>query len=180
MTARSDLLIRLIREHGWTRGVELGVFKGDTFFALLDACPELHMIGVDTWRCGHRDLECPQHYKRTDRDDGYRAYADEDMPTIGKAVYGRAWDYGGRTRLLVMPSHVAAPHVDDAGLDFVFIDADHTELGVRRDIESWRLKLKPGGMLLGHDIDFPTVRRAVDELCPGWRCMGANVWGWAS
>ena len=176
MTARSDLLIRLVREHGWTRGVELGVFKGVTFFALLDAIPELHMIGVDTWRSGHRDLECPQHYKRTDRDDGYRAYAGEDMPGIGRAVYNRAWDYGGRARLLVMPTRPAASYIEDRSQGFVFIDADHTERGVREDIVTWRPKLRPGGWLLGHDRSLPSVRAAIDSAIPGWRRLDGDCW----
>ncbi len=54
------------------------------------------------------------------------------------------------------------------GLDFVFIDADHSYEGCRKDIEAWSKKLRPGGLLSGHDYDnveFPQwgVKRAVDE-----------------
>jgi hypothetical protein len=88
----------------------------------------------------------------------------------------RAWDYGGRARLLAMPTHLAAAHVQDGSQDFIWIDAGHTEVDVRRDIEAWRPKLWAGGWLLGHDIHYPSVRRAVDALCPGWREIGANMW----
>jgi hypothetical protein len=53
--------------------------------------------------------------------------------------------------------------------DFVFIDADHSYEGCKADIESWALKIRPGGLLGGHDYnntDFPEfgVTRAVDEF----------------
>ena len=55
------------------------------------------------------------------------------------------------------------------GLDFVFIDADHSYDGCHADIEAWASKVRPGGLLCGHDydnVDFPQwgVKRAVDEF----------------
>jgi predicted O-methyltransferase YrrM len=54
-------------------------------------------------------------------------------------------------------------------LDFVFIDADHSYEGCKADIEAWFPKVKPGGLLSGHDYDNPDfpefgVKRAVDEF----------------
>ncbi len=40
---------------------------------------------------------------------------------------------------------------EDKSLDFVMIDASHAYLDVSRDIDSWRKKVKPGGILAGHD-----------------------------
>jgi hypothetical protein len=36
---RMEVLAALIAEHGWTKGAEIGVWKGATFFHLLDHCP---------------------------------------------------------------------------------------------------------------------------------------------
>jgi len=63
----------------------------------------------------------------------------------------------------------AAACFDDASLDFVFIDAEHSYESVAADISAWWPKLKPGGFLLGHDYGqprFPGVQRAFDELLP--------------
>lgn len=40
----------------------------------------------------------------------------------------------------------------DASLDFVFIDASHVYEAVQRDIAAWRSKVRPGGILAGHDF----------------------------
>lgn len=51
--------------------------------------------------------------------------------------------------------------------DMVFIDADHSYLGVRRDIETAKRLVKPGGMICGHDYgekDWPGVAKAVKEV----------------
>ncbi len=32
------------------------------------------------------------------------------------------------------------------------------------DLTVWWPKIKPGGMLSGHDFDFPSVRKAVEEF----------------
>ena len=51
----------------------------------------------------------------------------------------------------------------DWSLDFVFIDGSHKYPDVLLDIESWAPKVKPGGMLAGHDFDHEGVERAVRE-----------------
>jgi len=60
--------------------------------------------------------------------------------------------------------------------DMVFIDADHTEASVRADIHSWRPLLAPGGLLCGHDINWPGVAAAVNALCPGFQRGPGSLW----
>jgi tRNA A58 N-methylase Trm61 len=50
----------------------------------------------------------------------------------------------------------------DASLDFVFIDDDHSTGHVLKELAAWYPKVKPGGMLAGHDYNWPSVQRAVD------------------
>ena len=52
--------------------------------------------------------------------------------------------------LLKMTSTDAAEIVPD-DLDFIFIDGDHSYEGVKADLENWVPKIKPGGVLIGHD-----------------------------
>jgi len=59
----------------------------------------------------------------------------------------------------------------DSTLDAVFIDADHSEEAVSRDIAAWWPKVKPGGILAGHDFDEPGVAAAV------WKSAGALEMG---
>lgn len=60
-----------------------------------------------------------------------------------------------------MDSLTAAGKLSEGSVDFVFIDAEHTEEAVRNDINAWRPKLKPSGIIAGHDIFGPEVRAAV-------------------
>ncbi len=49
--------------------------------------------------------------------------------------------------------------------NFAFIDAARDHDSVALDIRSWRTKIKPGGLICGHDYyaGWPGVVRAVDE-----------------
>lgn len=67
----------------------------------------------------------------------------------------------GRYIPLQMDSVEAAEHFADASVDFVFIDGGHTKEQVLADLAAWRPKVKPGGILAGHDADWPDVFTAV-------------------
>ena len=45
----------------------------------------------------------------------------------------------------------ASTRYENASLDFVFIDADHSYEAVKRDIAAWLPKVKSGGVIAGHD-----------------------------
>lgn len=58
-----------------------------------------------------------------------------------------------------------AANFDDASLDSIFIDGDHSYAGCRRDLEAWLPKLKPGGRIAGHDaVPGEGVQQAVVEI----------------
>lgn len=65
-------------------------------------------------------------------------------------------------------------------LDAVFIDACHTFDGTRDQILVYREKLKPGGLLCGHDYDrknWPGVVQAVEECVPDFQHVaGTSLW----
>lgn len=136
MSEHRETFTALVRGSGWTTGAEIGVDKGILFGMLLKHCPTLHLIGVDLF---------------PDRVRSHRAFANAEH-------------YADRARLIEGDSVESAAQVEDGSLDFVFIDADHSYDAVRRDIEAWRPKVKPGGWLGGHDYNqkFPGVIRAVD------------------
>jgi predicted O-methyltransferase YrrM len=63
------------------------------------------------------------------------------------------------------PSADAAREFDDQSLDFVFIDARHTYEAASEDLAAWWPKVRPGGLIAGHDYtNSPGVRAAVDEF----------------
>jgi SAM-dependent methyltransferase len=72
----------------------------------------------------------------------------------------------------------AADEFADESVDLVFLDADHTYEGVKADLAAWYPKVKPGGLLAGHDLcgNYPGVWRALEET--RWRYIeeGGSVW----
>jgi hypothetical protein len=69
--------------------------------------------------------------------------------------------------IICADSETASRMYANGSLDFVFIDAGHAYDEVKRDIELWIGKVKPGGVLAGHDYTtHPGVKQAVDELLP--------------
>lgn len=84
--------------------------------------------------------------------------------------------YGERLLPIQALSTDAAKQIPDAHLDLVFIDADHSYEWVKKDIAAYKPKLKPGGWLTGHDIDYIGVNKAVTEVIKHFEVGTNNVW----
>ena len=68
---------------------------------------------------------------------------------------------------LKMESRKAATRFDQHSVDVVFIDMDHDYESVIADVHAWLPKVRPGGIIAGHDYgspDWPGVKSAVDEI----------------
>jgi len=61
-------------------------------------------------------------------------------------------------------------------VDLVFIDADHGYVGCSADIREYIPKVKSGGILSGHDIDYPGVNSAVKQYVKSFDVGPNNVW----
>jgi len=138
---------------------EIGVLDGRTSRILLQRRPRLHVTMVDRWGelpNAAGGLDAPVTARRAEA-------------LMAEAFRGTAFA-ADRRRILRGDSAKMAASVADGSLDLVFIDADHSEAGCRRDIEAWAPKLRDGGILCGHDIDQ-------DEQFPRWGVRAA-VEGW--
>ena len=162
---RWNVISRLIAQNGYRRGAELGLLEGRTMAFLLERHPGLWMIGVDLW--------APQP-----ENDGPEDYIGWDHVGHEKTCRDRMARFGSRAVVVRADTAAAAAYVDDRSLGFVFIDADHGEAAVRRDIEAWLPEVAPGGMMIGHDINWPSVRAAVDDLLPDYS-IGWDVTWWS-
>lgn len=63
----------------------------------------------------------------------------------------------------------AAIFFDDNSIDLIFIDADHSYEGVKKDILNFIPKMKKKAIMCGHDYDgdYNGVKKAVDEIFEG-------------
>jgi len=157
---RSDLA-QHFASLGFTRGAEIGVERGKFAEVLCKAIPGLVLLAVDAWA----------------RKPGYREHVDEaQLADIEADARKRLKPYGA---LVVKGASVDVARGIPAGsLDFVYLDADHSEAEVTADIMAWLPKVRPGGVLAGHDFNLPGVKAAVsaaalkfqttDERSPSW------------
>jgi hypothetical protein len=88
------------------------------------------------------------------------------LPSRQRYVNNLAKFPTARAKLVPGDSGHVAPFFDDGSVDFVFIDGCHDTEAVRRDIDLWSRKLRPGGILAGDDYGWETVRTAVDARFP--------------
>jgi hypothetical protein len=163
---RTEIIASLVIQNGWTKGAELGVAAGENLAGVLGRCPELHMIAVDLWDA-QPDNDGPEKWA-----DGWNH--DGNL----RRTLERLKPYQDRVRILKGKTTACANDAADSSLDFVFIDADHSEPGVRADIEAWRSKVRPGGALIFHDRSWPGVKNALDDLCHGWRAARGDCAVW--
>lgn len=158
---RFEFLTEMIQKHGFKIGAEVGTGKGKTAVNLLRENPTLHLTQVAYYP--------DPSYKKGD-------YTQRAKRTWWKRV--RRWR--DRITILPFPSRVAVKKVKDETLDFVFIDADHSYKECLWDIRKWSLKVKPGGLICGHDFQnrYPGVKKAVREVF-GTKfetVLGDSVW----
>lgn len=158
----------LIESNGWKTGAELGVWYGVTTTYLLEKHPNLSMFAVDSWKIrpeGTLEKYTPGEHGHSWN---HNFYEEQFKKKLGKNI--------DRCNILKMDTDDAARIVEDNSLDFVFIDADHSTEGVLNDIKNWLPKLKDTGWLLGDDIDWDSVKTAVEQTYPDYKVFNNIVW----
>ncbi len=158
-------LATMVKKHGFRLGVELGLNTGRTTKELLQMCPGLRMVGVEA-------------FEEQPNNPGPQQYIGWGFERKLEKCKRMAERFKGRFMILKGYTYELAPAIKDGAFDFVFMDADHSYRATWRDIVDWRPKVRPGGLLCGHDYNWPTVRRAVEELCPGheYKMSSDKVW----
>ena len=61
-------------------------------------------------------------------------------------------------------------------IDFAFVDAGHSYKNVYRDIVAYDQKIKDTEGLLGHDVDYPSIQKALNNLNINYGVGPDNVW----
>lgn len=151
----------LKRLNGSAVGAEIGVFGGDMSVSLLSR-PDLTLLMVDSWKGGGESYQ-------GDSGDFHATLSQEQQDSYYRRTQEVVRFAGERAKIIRKDSCNAARDIPDGSLDFVFIDADHSYEGSKADIEAWVRKVKPGGLLSGHDYgntQFPKfgVTRSVSEF----------------
>lgn len=75
-----------------------------------------------------------------------------------------------------MTSVEASKLYENDSLDFVFIDADHTEKAFNDDLNCWFPKVKKGGIIAGHDCDYPSIFKILQVFFNVFEVRCPNTW----
>ena len=130
--------------------VELGTQYGESYFGFCQAIKENNVqcqcTAVDTWQ--------------GDEHAGF--YGDDVLENV--ETYNSE-NYSLFSRLLRKTFDEATAEFDVDSIDLLHIDGLHTYEAVKHDFETWFPKVKPGGVVLLHDID---VRHADFEVWRFW------------
>jgi hypothetical protein len=144
------------------KAVEVGVWRGDYSRIIIESLKPKHFYGVDPYLL-HEDYgDCPDDTEFANQQNLDNLYEQVNQTFSGLPA----------AKLLRSKGTDAALCFQDQELDFVYIDGDHSYDFVSKDIKAWWPKIKPGGILSGHDYTTGNpqkghiygVIQAVDEF----------------
>lgn len=164
-------LEQIIKEKKFKVGAELGILRGPTFRHLIENCQDLTLHGVDVF---YDD----RVWKKAGISTTEKLLELEPVPWYNELLEF-CESFSPRAHIIRNFTALAAKSFDNESLDFVFIDADHSYAGVKKDIDAWWPKVRNGGMVSGHDIDMPEVRKAVEEEFGGSILAGKSILGYS-
>lgn len=130
--------------------VELGVLNGWNADSVLGQQPEIEKaLLVDLWAKQSEDSTYARSGDLVHRRNDQSRFDDKQSETRE-----RMRKYGKKVSIVQDDTARAAELVEDGTVDCVFVDADHSYEGVKRDMEAWWDKVKSGGWMGGHDFDM--------------------------
>lgn len=132
--SRRKEFIQMLKERGAKFGVEVGTDHGQYAQQLCEGIPDLNLTCVDPWMA---------------YTEGDKVHTQEEVDKIYEEAKSRLKPY--KAHLLRETSMESVEKLMDNEIDFVFIDANHEYKHVLEDITEWTKKVKPGGIVAGHD-----------------------------
>lgn len=150
---REDLP-RLFHELGFKVGAEIGVDRGIYAQVLCENNPGVQLFCIDPWKL-------------------YKEYADFNNQNVLNVNYHNTKKRLAPYNALVLKasSMGIVNSFADNSLDFVYIDANHAYKYVLQDCREWSKKVRPGGIVSGHDYTTRRhknvgldVKKAVDQF----------------
>lgn len=151
---------KVVTDHRIRTMAEIGVFRGYLCKAILRTAGGYldQYWGIDQW------------VPLTDGDVGWMSRIDQESWDRKYHNACKMMTYFPTLRLVRRPSVEAAKLFPDGYFDLVYLDASHFYDEVSKDIAAWMPKVRPGGLLGGHDYinkkSNMQAKSAVDDAFP--------------
>ncbi len=126
-------LALLFCELGFIKGAEIGVLEAKYSRELCLANPNLKLYCIDPW------LNYPE-FRTAGKQSDYDAIYENVKKT---ALPGMV--------IIRKKSMDAVKDFEDNSIDFVYVDGNHEFTSEANDIHEWSKKVRPGGIISGHD-----------------------------
>jgi glycosyltransferase involved in cell wall biosynthesis/predicted O-methyltransferase YrrM len=140
--------------------VELGTDRGESYFAFCQSVAEnettTRSFAIDHWQ-------------------GDPHAGSYDETTFNDVESHNRSYYSSFSTLLQSTFDEALPRFADKSIDLLHLDGHHTEEAVWHDLRSWLPKLRPGGILLMHDV---TMRGRGFGVWKVWEELLTRGRGW--
>ena len=172
-----DTLASWLRALDFKIGVEVGVQKGLYSEVLCRENPQMKVYGVDPWT-SYKTCDASEPRRKTEshasQETCDRFYEETKVRMAKYPNYEILREY----------SVDAVKRFEDKSIDFVYLDGNHEYSFVIDDITEWSKKIRPGGIIAGHDYyrikdkrSLMHVKFAVDDYVKKNNIKPLVIWG---
>ncbi|TAH33058.1 MAG: class I SAM-dependent methyltransferase [Alphaproteobacteria bacterium] len=152
-----------------SNGAEVGVWKGDFSEKILRFRDPQRLYLIDPWQFDEGIVTIGARHGLPP---GINMEKVDDGAGIENIYHYVAKRFANQNNVQIMrhTSVDAAAKIQDASLDWAYIDGDHSYQAVAQDLRAWHPKIKSGGVLCGDDYYWRdagnelSIKRAVDEF----------------
>lgn len=127
----------MFKDLGFTKGAEIGVYRGEYSEVLCMLNPQLRLYCIDPWKV----------YKSDDPEPF--ASDQKSLDKFCQDAKKRLSKYN--CKIIEDTSMNAIKNFAPESLDFVYIDANHSYKNMKEDLEGWSKIVRKGGIVSGHD-----------------------------
>ncbi|MFA5937116.1 MAG: class I SAM-dependent methyltransferase [Candidatus Paceibacterota bacterium] len=144
-----DLVHQYVKPGG--HAIEVGCWKGESTYVIGNACKNIGatLYAIDTWA---GNVEPGHEYKNKADNVGTYIEAVKNPGFIGIFLANVA---GLPVLHLQGDSQKVHEQIPDFTCDFCFLDGDHNSPVIDNDIKNYLKKIRPGGIICGHDHGNP-------------------------
>jgi hypothetical protein len=139
-----------------TKMIEIGCYSGESTLLFASSMAFDHIYCIDPFDGFEmmNDISGKDWSEIKEEFDFNTKYFDGDGSQLGETKVELIQDY----------SYNVVDKFEDNSIDFVYIDASHKLEDITRDINLYIPKLNEGGIIAGHDYNWPGVREYIDSL----------------
>ncbi len=157
---RWDVLAGFMAEQGYKTFVEVGCKEGRTTGHILKTIPDARAVAIDPWFVQPQTADATaETYEKWNFAEIEAEFWKNIGPNKDRCAMYRCTSAEAHDKVFVGGAGFAP--IEQA--DLIFIDARHDYDSVLEDIRLWWPRVRPGGILAGHDFNhkWPGVERAV-------------------